>query len=161
MSIENNKTLVRRYFEEAPYHPEIYDEILAPEFHVTAIHHATINPEGEDSGPQVFKAAAVWLKNVWKDGHITIDEMISEDDRVMARWTFHGIQQGEMFGIPPTGKEVAYSGINIFRIAEDKLAESWDIFDRLWLWQQLDVLPETGEFLEAARARLDNKYPDT
>ena len=84
--------------------------------------------------------------------------MIAEGDRVVARWTFRGIHQGEMFGLPPTGKEVSYSGINIFRIVDGKLAEGWDIFDRLWLWQQLDVLPDTSEFLAAARnARMDRK----
>ena len=156
MSIANNKSLVHRYFEDAPDHPEIYDEILAPDFRVTAIHHATINPQGKESGPASYKSAALWLKSVWKEGHITVNEMIAEDDRVVAHWTFRGIQAGEIFGIPPTGKEVTYSGINIFRIADNKLAESWDIFDRLWLWQQLDVLPDTGAFLATARkARLD------
>ena len=151
MSIENNKNLARKYLEDAPHHPEMYDEILGPDFQVTAIHHATINPGGEARGPEVFKAAAEWLASVWKDGHITVDEMIAEGDRVLARWTFHGIHQGELFGIPPTGKEVSYSGINIFRIADGKLAEAWDTFDRLWLWQQLDVLPDTGTFIAAAR----------
>jgi predicted ester cyclase len=156
MSIEDNRSLVRRYFEDAPDHPEIYDEILASNFRVTGIHHATINPVGKESGPARFKSAAIWLKSVWKEAHITVNEMITEDDRVMAHWTFRGIHAGEIFGIPPTGKEVTYSGINIFRIADNKLAESWDIFDRLWLWQQLDVLPDTTEFLATARkARFD------
>jgi len=155
MPIDNNRSLVRRYFEEAPNHPEIYDEILASDFRVTAIHHATINLQGEESGPAPFKSAAIWLKSVWHEGHITVNEMVAEDDRVVAHWTFRGTHAGEIFGIPPTGKEVTYSGINIFRIADNKLAESWDIFDRLWLWQQLDVLPDTGEFLATARkARL-------
>jgi len=156
MSIDNNKTLVRRYFEDAPDHPEVYDEILSPDFRVTGIHHATINSEGKESGPAPYKSAAIWLKSVWNESHITVNEMIAEDDRVVAHWTFRGIHAGEIFGIPPTRKEVTYSGINIFRIADKKLAESWDIFDRLWLWQQLDVLPDTGEFLATARkARLD------
>ena len=47
MSIEDNRSLVRRYFEDAPDHPEIYDEILASTFRVRAIHHATINTAGE------------------------------------------------------------------------------------------------------------------
>lgn len=151
MTIDSNKALVRRYFEEAPHQPEVYDEILSPDFRVTAIHQATINPEGEATGPEPYKAAANWFKSVWHEGHMTVNEMIAEGDRVVAYWTFRGAQQGEMFGLPPTGKEVSYAGINIFRIAEDKLAESWDLFDRLWLWQQLDVLPDTGEFLAAAR----------
>jgi predicted ester cyclase len=151
MSIESNKAVVRRYFEEALMHPEIYDEILDPGFHIRSIHHATINPEGEESGPAVYKAAAEWLRFVWKSPYFTVDEMIAEDDRVMTRWTFHGTQQGEFLGIPPTNKGITYSGINIFQVVDGKLIQGWDIFDRLWLWQQLDVLPDTDEFLAQAR----------
>ena len=52
---------------------------------------------------------------------------------------------------PPTGKQVTNSGINIFRIADGKIAEIWDIMDRLWLWQQLGVLPEINEAIAEAR----------
>jgi hypothetical protein len=58
MSAEENKALVRRYFEEAPDRPETYDEILASDFRVMAIHHATISPGDEKSGPEAFKTAA-------------------------------------------------------------------------------------------------------
>ena len=125
-------------------------------FELTAIHHATIKPQGEESGPAPYKSAALWLKSVWKEGHITVNDMIAEDDRVVARWTFRGIQAGEIFGIPQQERRLHILALNIFRIADNKLAESWDIFDRLWLWQQLDVLPDTGAFLATARkARLD------
>ena len=80
--------------------------------------------------------------------------MIAEDDRVMVCWTCGGTQQGEFFGVPPTNRHVTYSGINIFRIADGKIAEVRDIFDRLWLWQQLKVLPETAEFTARAREAL-------
>ena len=76
--------------------------------------------------------------------------MIAEGDRVMVRWTFHGAHQGEYVGLPPTNKEVTYSGINIFRVAGGKIAEVWDIYDRLWLWQQLGVIPEMKEAIAKA-----------
>ena len=57
---------------------------------------------------------------------------------------------------PPTGKRVYYSGINIFRIAAGKIAEVSDIFDRLWLWQQLGVLPEIKDAIAKA-TRLDSE----
>ena len=153
MSSAENKTLVRRYFEEAPHKPAVYDEILTNDFRVHAIHHATITPAGAENGPPAFKAFAIWLHLVWSDAAMTVDELIGEGDRVMARWTFRGVHTGELFGIPPTGKAVAYAGINIFRVAEGKLAESWDLFDRLWQWQQLGVLPDTAEFLAKAREK--------
>lgn len=152
MTLEANKALARRYFE-AYRQPEIFDEILADDFRITALHHATINPEGEARGPQVYKAAAQWAHSVWQDGRLTVNELLAEGDRVTAFWTFTGVQVGEMFGLPPTHKEISYNGVNLFRVADGKLAEGWDMFDRLWLWQQLAVLPDTGEFLAAARER--------
>ena len=77
--------------------------------------------------------------------------MIAEGDRVMVRWTSHGTHQGESHGLPPTHKQVTNSGINIFRIADGKIAEVWDIWDRLSVWQQLGVLPEINEAIAKAR----------
>ncbi len=153
MSVEENKTLVRRHFEDAPHNPDACEEIFLPHFRFHSIQHVTMNPS-LDSSPQSEKAAYEWLKTVWGDWHMTVDEMIAEGDRVMVRWTFHGTHRGEFFGVPLTNEQVTYSGINIFRIADGKIAEIRDIFDRLWLWQQLGVLPETAEFIAKARGAI-------
>ena len=50
--------------------------------------------------------------------------MIAERDKVAVRWIAHGTNQGVFLGIPPTGKKVAVTGIDIFRIAHDKLQEA-------------------------------------
>jgi predicted ester cyclase len=152
MSVEENKTLARRYFEDAPGNLDVCDEIFAPGFHFHTIQHASITAQVMESDPQSEKAAYERLRNVWSsDWRMTVDEMIAEDDRVMVRWTFYGTQEGEYFGLPPTHKQVFYSGINIFRIENGRIAEIWDISDRLWLWQQLGVLPEIKEAIAAAR----------
>ncbi len=152
MSIDENKIVARRYFEDAPYHPETCDEIFAPTFKFHTIQHASITPQVVESSPQGEKTANEWLKSVWSSNwRMTVDEIIAEDDRVMVRWTFYGTQQGEYAGLPPTHKPVIYSGINIFRIAEGKIAEVWDISDRLWLWQQLGVLPDIREAISRAK----------
>ena len=152
MAIDENKVLARRYFEDAPSHPETCDEIFAPTFQFHTIQQASITPQAIESNPQSEKAAYEWLKSVWSSNwHMTVDELIAENDRVMVRWTFYGTQQGEYSGLPPTNKQISYSGINIFRIAEGKIAEIWDISDRLWLWQQLGVLPDIKEAIIQAK----------
>jgi predicted ester cyclase len=152
MSVEDNKALVRRYFEDAPNDPDVCDEIFAPSFRFHTLQHASITPQVVDSNPQSEKAAYEWLQSVWSpEWRMTIDEMMGEGDRVMVRWTFQGTHQGEFSGLPPTYRPVTYAGINIFRIAEGKIAEVWDIFDRLWLWQQLGVLPDIQEAIARAR----------
>lgn len=150
MSIEQNKKLVRRYFEEALQQPDVYDEILTEDFQVHALHHATMTTD-EERGPTFYKMLATAMQQGWTDYQMVVEELIAEGDRVMAHWTFRGIHVGDAFGVLATGKEVTYAGINIFRIANDKLAESWDMFDRLWIWQQMGVIPPTREFLTKAR----------
>jgi predicted ester cyclase len=150
MSIEKNKIIVRRYFEEARHNPDICNEIFASRFQFHTIQHASVTPQMVESDPQSEKATYEWLTKVWSpEWRMTVDEMIAEDDRVMVRWTFHGKQVGEYSGLLPTDKEVTYAGINIFRVENGKIAEVWDISDRLWLWQQLGVLPEIREAITA------------
>ncbi len=142
MTIEENKAVARRYFEDARLNPDVCDEIFAPVFRFHTIQHASFTPQEVESTPQSEKEAYRWLQTVWGDWRMTIDEMIAEGDRVMVRWTFRGTQQGEYMGLSPTQKTVTYAGINIFRIEDGRIAEVWDIYDRLWLWQQLGVLPD-------------------
>lgn len=154
MSIKANKILVRRYFEEARQDPEVCDEIFAPRFQFHTIQHASITSQSVECDPESEKATYKWLTATWSpDWSITVDEMIAERDRVMIRWTFSGRQVGEYSGLRPTNNDVTYSGINIFRIANGKIAEVWDISDRLWLWQQLGVLPDIKEAIAAIQGR--------
>jgi predicted ester cyclase len=150
MSVERNKALARRFFEEAPQNPSICDEIFAPAFQFHAIHHVSDDSD-LTSTPQYEKEAYERHKSIWGDWQTTIEEIVAEGDRVVVRWTHYGMQQGEYYGLPPTGKQVSWSGISIFRMAENKIAEVWNIFDRLWLWQQLGVLPELKKAIATAK----------
>jgi steroid delta-isomerase-like uncharacterized protein len=153
VTLESNKALVRRYFEEAPRNPDVCAEIFQPRFTFRSLQHVTLNTETE-STPESEKEAFEWLHLVWGDWRFTVDEMIAEDERVLVRWTFTGRQQGEYFGLPATGRAVQYSGINIFRIVDGRIAEISDLYDRLWLWQQLGVLPETKTFIAEAKEKM-------
>lgn len=151
MSIEENKKLVRRYFEDAPYNPDACDEIFAPAFQFHAIVHTSVTPQVVECTPQSEKAFYEQHKSAWGGWQVKIEEMIAEGDRVMVRWSSRGTHLGESHGLPPTGKQVTNSGINIFRVADGKIVEVWDIFDRLWLWQQLGVLPDIKEAIARRR----------
>ena len=80
-----------------------------------------------------MKAAVEQLKAVCCLLYITVDEMI-EDDRVIVRWAFYGIHHGGFAGLLATHRQVSYSGVNIFRIADGKIVEICDLLDRLSLW---------------------------
>ena len=67
--------------------------------------------------------------------------MIAEGDKVVTRISAYGTQTGELFGIPPTGKQGSMSGIAIHRVVNGKIVEHWSEVDNLGVMQQLGVVP--------------------
>lgn len=78
------------------------------------------------------------------DFNVTIEDQLSEDDKVVTRWTARGTHQGEFQGIRPTGKQSTVSGITISRYAGGKIVESWYEWDTLDMMQQLGAYPSDG-----------------
>jgi predicted ester cyclase len=137
MSIEENKGLIRRFYEEVFNKRNLgaIDDFFAPDH----IDHTL--PPGLPVGPEGTKQAIATMLEGFPDLHITIEDMIAEGDKVVIRFTTHGTQQGTLGGIPPTGKQVAISTIEITRIAGDKIMEDWGLDDRLGMLQQLGLVP--------------------
>lgn len=73
--------------------------------------------------------------------HFTINDVIAEGDRVVVRWTNEGTHIGEFAGMPATGRTFSISGIDIYRVEGDKLAEHWHVVDQLSMLGQLGLLP--------------------
>jgi len=142
--------LVRRYFEDLPAHPEACDEVFAPKVRFHTLQRAEVTLQDADTDPQSEKATYEKLRATWGDYSLSSDDIIAEADRVVVSWTFRGVHQGEFEGLTPTYRTVTYSGINIFRIADGRIAEVWDLWDRLWMWQQLGVLPGIKDAIERA-----------
>jgi steroid delta-isomerase-like uncharacterized protein len=96
-------------------------------------------------GPATYEAyreACVMYQTVFPDFHQTTDAIFAEGDKVVVRWTATGTQQGELLGMPASGKQVKYSGITIYRVADGKIAESWWAYDVMGLVQQITSPPE-------------------
>ena len=148
MSLEQNKELARLYFENCLQGDlDIFDQILAPEFYVFHVRQRGQPVPAEERGPAAFKEFIPTFRAAFPDGQIVVDDMVAEADRVIACWTFRGTHQGEYFGVPPTGQTITYSGVNGFRIKDNQLTESWDIWDSINLFQQLGLLPPTAQIL--------------
>jgi steroid delta-isomerase-like uncharacterized protein len=75
------------------------------------------------------------------DMRATLEDMIAEGDKVVTRMTLRGTNTGPFMGMPPTGKSATWSFIDIFRIADGKLAEHWVEMDSVVLMQQLGLVP--------------------
>ena len=141
MSTEDNKTLMHRFFEEVYTKKDLaaLDELIAP----THIDHAAA-AASLPGGPEGSRQAIGMMLTGFPDLHVTVEDMIAEGDEVVARVTMSGTQQGAFMGIPPTGKHVSITGIDINRFVGGKSVEHWVEMDKLGMMQQLGVLPAPG-----------------
>jgi len=133
---EENISLVKRMYEEAWNQGklEVIDEICAPDY-------IGVGPYGNEVGPESVKRGVTNRRGAFPDIHVTIDDTIAVDDKVVARLTFRGTHKGEFQGIHPTNKVVTWTGIWIYRVANGKFIERWHAYDMFGLMQQLGAIP--------------------
>src|SRR5512141_648760 len=114
MSTETNKSIVRRIFEEAfsEGNLAVLDEIVAPD----QVNGGPGALPGMPSGPEGTKMLIMTYRNAFPDLHFTIDEQVAEGDMVVTRWTGRGTHNGELAGIPATGKQATVVGIGVDRV---------------------------------------------
>jgi steroid delta-isomerase-like uncharacterized protein len=96
---------------------------------------------GLPPGPEGVKQAWSMFRVAFPDLQGVIEDMIAEGDKVVVRGVVRGTHQGEMMGIPPTGRQVTVTLIDINRIGGGKLVERWAEQDNLGMMQQLGVIP--------------------
>lgn len=139
MSTEQNKMLARRLFEEVWNNKNlaVVDDLVASNF----VFHNSVQTL---YGPEGFKQFATTYHTAFPEAHFTIEDVIAEGDTVALRWTARGTHEGELLGIPPTGKEVVVTGMTISLISHGKSVESWGEFDALGMLQQIGVIPKMG-----------------
>ena len=82
------------------------------------------------------------LRQAFPDLQVTVEDVIAEGDKVVARNTVTGTHQGEYLGLPPTGRSIAYNEIFIFRFANGRIAETWGVVDVFSQLRQLGGFPE-------------------
>jgi steroid delta-isomerase-like uncharacterized protein len=136
MSIEENKAIVRRYFAECWQQGNIAktDEFIAAD----AVSHS---PFVQQRGPEGWKHVLTMVLTAFPDRDTTVEDVIAEGDKVVVRWTTRATNKGSFMGMPPTGKQATYGGIDIYRVADGKIVEHWDQVDALGMMQQLGMIP--------------------
>jgi steroid delta-isomerase-like uncharacterized protein len=151
MSPEQNKALVGRWLEAINQGDvAVTDEVFAPDCVRRLIYHASVTRVGR--GPEAIKRRISDWRAAFPDWQFTVEDMLAEGDAVMTRCTVRGTHRGELFGLPPTGREVAYTEIFLSRVSNGRIVEQSVLIDRLGLLQELGALPETSEILRQARA---------
>jgi steroid delta-isomerase-like uncharacterized protein len=137
MFTDERKVIARRYIEEVWNNGNLalIDELFTPDY----INHSP--SLGQVTGPEGLKQFIATFRNAASDLHLTIDDMVAEDDRVVTRWTAQGTHERELMGIPPTGNRICVSAIVIDRIVDGRIVEHWAGRDDLGLFQQLGLIP--------------------
>ena len=131
MSAEANKALLRRYIEERWNERKfgLTDELVSPDF---VLH----TPSGDLNLSAFNEGIAAYLDS-FPDSHVSIEDLVAEEDRVALRYSFKGTHRGEFMGIAMTGKHTLCVGMAFYRVAAGRLAEGWFVEDTLGLLEQL------------------------
>ena len=134
MTHQQNKALIHRFYEEVWNNGNLdaADDIFAADY---ARH--DLRPGNALPGPEGQKKIAADFRAAFPDLHMAVDLMLAEDDIVAARWTTEGTNTGEWGTVPPTGKRIKFSGVNIFRVENGRVVELWNHRDDLGVMQQL------------------------
>ncbi len=122
--LEENKALVRRYYEQVMGDLSEIDEIVTDDF--VDHHFPPDTPPGPAGVRQFFEGFA---RSVFSDMRIEIERMVAEGDLVDCHFILVARHTGEMAGIEPKGNAIRLPAISTFRIADGKLTEAWEIFD--------------------------------
>jgi predicted ester cyclase len=131
---EDNKAAVRGCFENASQgNFDALDAIVSPDY--------VLHPE-DIRGVEGLKEMVEAYRSAIADLHITIDQQFTEGDYVATRYTIGGTHEGELMGIQPTGRDVAFMGITISRCRDGKIVEEWELVDTVAFLRQVGALPE-------------------
>jgi len=133
-----NAELSRRIFEDVWNRKNLsaIDDLISADY----VHHDANSPAA--SGIDGYKQFVNYYMNAFPDAHFTIDDAFTDGQNEVIRWTVVGTHEGELAGIPRTGRRFSVTGITIARIANGKITESWNNWDALGLMQQLGVVSE-------------------
>lgn len=138
----DNKAVVRRLYEEVwnERKLELVNELISPS-------HALYGPNfsGSAIGPEAYKRQVAVFLRAFPDLRFRVEEMISENDKLVACWIISGTHQGEYMGIPPTNKSMSAEGITIHQLSNGRIMDSYACWDALGMMQQLGAVAVPGQ----------------
>jgi predicted ester cyclase len=131
-SLEQNKQLIRMLYGDCinQGRTDLLDGAVATDF---------VGPNGE-RGPSGFAATIQGLRTGFPDIHFTVEDVVAEGDRVVARWQWEGTHSGPFRGHVPSYKHVTNTGIAIYQVSAGKIVRAWTETDRLGALQQIGAI---------------------
>lgn len=136
MSENENKQLLRRYYEEVLMQGRL--DVLETIARADYVEH---NPfPGHGQGLEGLRQRVNTLRTAFKQ-QFTLELLIAEGDKVAVLWTTRGTHVGEFMGLPPTGKSYTIQGVDIHQLRDGRMTEHWDVVDVYSMLIQLGALP--------------------
>jgi steroid delta-isomerase-like uncharacterized protein len=131
---EQNKEIVRAWFEESDRHKTLATERCAADF---TAHY----PGSPVLDLDAFQPHLESFYTAFPDLTQTVEDMVAESDQVAFRVVSRGTHSGDFRGVPPTGERISVVQIGIARLEDGKIAEIWCNPDRMGMMQQLGLIP--------------------
>ena len=135
MSLEENKAIVRRYFEAVTKRNlALTDKLVASDYF-----HRGFNVRSREEWKQSMTA----VLNAFPDYLETIEDIMAEGDKVWVLYKATGTNTGEYGDAPPSGKKATYEAVSIYHIIGGKIVEMWSVSDMLDFYKQLGIIEYT------------------
>jgi len=140
MAGQDNKALVRRYYDEVfnERRVDLVDELAVQDY----VEHDPFPGQGD--GRADLRARVELILAAMNPLRFDVQDVVAEGDRVVVRWVQQGTQSGSFMGIPPTGRQYTMAGIDVHRLRDGRMAEHWHVVDLFGLLQQLGAIPAPG-----------------
>jgi predicted ester cyclase len=135
--ISENKQVVRRLYDCIQRNDATGFAAIVAENH--------IDHSNGRNGPSGFVAAAANIHGAYSDFKIELQALVASDDLIVAQWHETGIHTGQFFNLKPTNKPFESTGLNMYRVSDGKIVDSW-----------ISVDPRTIRAQQAAQATLEN-----
>lgn len=139
MTNEKLKSILSAFMEQVWNHGDFsqLENFVAPAYEIK---NDPGDPwEGQTLTITTFKERVLYSKNAFPDLHFEIQEMIAENQKVVASWIMSGTHQGDLPQLPASGKSFSISGITIYYFEEGKLCGHTQAFDQLGFLSQIEA----------------------
>lgn len=137
MAGQSGASLVRRYYDDAltPGNWTALEALVAPDF---VEHEALWGIPATRAG---LRQKYELLRTGFPDLRFDVEDLLMDEDKVVARVSVSGTHSGVFMGQPPTGQHFSVTSINIFRVRSGQIVEHWGVFDQMGMLAQLRVFP--------------------
>jgi steroid delta-isomerase-like uncharacterized protein len=137
VSADRTDSLIRRLFEQAFNQGmvAVVDELVAP-------NSITYTPTwGMLNNREGFKRLIAMFRSAFPDLHCTVEDEITQGDKVAAHWTMCGTHTGLLLGNHPTRRPIVVQGMIFARTENGQIVEDWTLIDQMGMLQQLGIVP--------------------